>query len=167
MQFQIFTFLCVKSQTTFWRVQRNAASTEVNQAFESCDVCPLPHNELHRFSSETPDLMNFHTYGPRWQFDKDLLLNTWWGSGKSCHEINQKIHTDVLQATNNHHIQGWAFFPFFFGWPHFAVSHHKPALSEKQVRLFETLLFYPLINRLINYIWNAVFTKIHFDKMDS
>lgn len=54
-------------------VQRNAISAEVNQTFDSCDICPLPH-ELHRFSSETPDLMIFHTCGLRWQFDEDLLL---------------------------------------------------------------------------------------------
>lgn len=55
-------------------MQRNVASREVNQAIDSCDICPLPHNKLHRFSPETPDLMNFQTYGPHWQFDKDLLL---------------------------------------------------------------------------------------------
>lgn len=40
--------------------------------FDSCNA--LLFSEHHRFPSESPDLMNFHTYGPRWQFDKDLLL---------------------------------------------------------------------------------------------
>lgn len=51
------------------------------------------------------------------------------------------------------------------------VIHCAPGswrfVKRKHITLFKTIFFYHLINCLINYIGNATFTKIHFDKMVS
>lgn len=118
MQFQIFTFLCVwKGKTGFegflGMMQRNAASREVNQACDSCDICPLPHKELHRFPLKLQISWISTPMGLAGSLIRTFCWNTWRGFGKSCHEINQKIYIDVLRGTSDHQIQAWAFFSFF------------------------------------------------------